>query len=408
MDESYRIRASWIARDDGPALQNGVVNVVDGRIVDIAARCDESVIDLGDCCITSTFVNAHCHLDLSDFREAIPRQENFAAWLRAVIAHRQTQLESSSNDSLLNRRQSIQIGLRQSAEYNTGSVLDIVSNFQSGMYSDPTLVNIVPFAELIGVSQERESATFQSAEELLRLMPAAGLSPHAPYTTTPALIERAVRLANQNDRPLAMHVAETIEELQWIQQRSGPIAELMSNFLQPQTTQNSFQSIDGLLQQLSSARRTLLVHGNYLNETQLDFLAAHRKRFAVVYCPRTHHMFGHQRHPIVQMLKRSIPVFLGTDSLASNPDLSVLSEARHVHAHFPQLDPKTIWRMITAAPRDFLASTSTDDGLAIGSQARLASIKLPSGQIRDETQLYEYLLTTDNHPNRIPDASSKQ
>ncbi len=51
---------------------------------------------------------------------------------------------------------------------------------------------------------------------------------------------------------------------------------------------------------------------------------------SVAYCPRTHVYFGHdqiQRHAYREMLEAGINVALGTDSLASNPDLSVFSEA---------------------------------------------------------------------------------
>ena len=52
---------------------------------------------------------------------------------------------------------------------------------------------------------------------------------------------------------------------------------------------------------------------------------------SIVYCPRTHAAFGHPPHPFRDFLARGVRVALGTDSLASNPDLDLLAEARFVH-----------------------------------------------------------------------------
>src|SRR4029077_3035215 len=91
-------------------------------------------------------------------------------------------------------------------------------------------------------------------------------------------------------------------------------------------------SIDELLKNFATTAPLLLVHGNYLSNT------AHLPANAtVVYCPRTHAAFGHAPHPFRELLNRGVRVALGTDSLASNPDLDVLAEARFLHDRFPDI-----------------------------------------------------------------------
>jgi len=53
-----------------------------------------------------------------------------------------------------------------------------------------------------------------------------------------------------------------------------------------------------------------------------------KARSSVVYCPRSHDFFGHENHPVRQLLDLGINVALGTDSLASNSSLSLIDEMR--------------------------------------------------------------------------------
>ena len=85
-----------------------------------------------------------------------------------------------------------------------------------------------------------------------------------------------------------------------------------------------------ILRMLADAPRALVIHGNYLDDEELAFLAANRERMSLVYCPRTHAYFEHPPYPLAKHLKLGVRVALGTDSRASNPDLDLLAEMRHV------------------------------------------------------------------------------
>ena len=73
-------------------------------------------------------------------------------------------------------------------------------------------------------------------------------------------------------------------------------------------------------------RTRLFVHCNYLAAR----LSRSSPNHSIVYCPRTHAAFGHPPHPFREFLARGVRVCLATDSLASNPDLDILAEARFV------------------------------------------------------------------------------
>jgi len=90
---------------------------------------------------------------------------------------------------------------------------------------------------------------------------------------------------------------------------------------------------------------TTIVHGNYLDASEIECLAA--SGASVVYCPRSHAFFGHEPHPVQELLAAGVTVALGTDSLASNQSLSMLDELAFLHRARPDLEPVDLLRMAT-------------------------------------------------------------
>ena len=79
----------------------------------------------------------------------------------------------------------------------------------------------------------------------------------------------------------------------------------------------------------------IIAHGTYLEPDDYWQLrpeaAPDGHRVAIAFCPRTHARFGHAAHPYRALLERGAIVCLGTDSLASSDNLSVLDELRFLH-----------------------------------------------------------------------------
>jgi cytosine/adenosine deaminase-related metal-dependent hydrolase len=91
----------------------------------------------------------------------------------------------------------------------------------------------------------------------------------------------------------------------------------------------------------------LLVHLNEVLESDLDTLARPRDQSHVVHCPRSHAYFGHSPFQFQALRRRGFNTCLGTDSLASNDDLSLFCEMRAFHIAFPMVAPLDILKMVT-------------------------------------------------------------
>jgi cytosine/adenosine deaminase-related metal-dependent hydrolase len=181
-----------------------------------------------------------------------------------------------------------------------------------------------------------------------------------------------------DDTVFAMHLAESSEELELLRSASGPFAELLKELgvWTPDAFEPGRRPLD-YLRLLSRAPRALVVHGNYLDDEELCYLAEHRARMALVYCPRTHAYFGHAPYPLAKALELGARVALGTDSRASNPDLDLLAEMRLVAQTHPDIPLPDVLRLGTQAGAEALGRELIGT-LREGNLANLVAVELPA------------------------------
>src|SRR5204863_6035500 len=127
----------------------------------------------------------------------------------------------------------------------------------------------------------------------------------------------------------------------------------------------------------------LLIHCNYL-PPHTRFIGPNQ---SIVYCPRTHAAFRHPTHPFREFLARGVRVCLGTDSLASNPDLDILAEARFVRQWYPDFPGETLLRMVTLAGAEALGWADQIGSLEAGKSADLVVVPLPDREAADPHEL---------------------
>lgn len=382
------VSADWIFPVCSPPVRDGVVAMCDGVIDEVTPLKPDMdrIIDycphshFEQCVVLPGLVNAHTHLELGYLRGQIP-PSHFVDWVvelirkTGAIADMQGTVAKAAID-----------GMAECLRYGVTTVGDIsrqVSHTRAVLRQGP--LRVVSFGEVQALGrkrdllQERLAAAADTQWNSNTLSTA--LSPHAPYTVEGPALRAIAEKARVEKMPLCMHLAELTEESDFLKDCSGRIREawdtvgiaaVLLDDLIPRFDRGPIHwaSHWGLL---GSAHRVpvLLAHVNYGNEQELDLLAqagAH-----VAYCPRTRHAFGHDDispHPFERMLTKGINVCLATDSLASNPDLSLLREASFVAKKFPAFSRTTLLEMIT-----------TRGARALGLGAKLGA--LGSGMLTD-------------------------
>lgn len=375
------LTARWVFPVASPPLERGLVTVCRDRIISVDPQGSRSAdIDLGNVALTPGFVNAHTHLDLTGARGKTPPTPDFVTWLRQVIAYRRgcTSGQVAAD---------VEAGIAESLRHGTTLVGDIAAEGATWEALERAPIRALVFRELLGLTDERAAAAWEgflwwresvAATETCR----PGVSPHAPYSVAESLYSRALDARI----PLAIHLAETPSELDLLGERCGPLVTFLKD-MNVWAPQNLMSDERRPVELARSATPRLFVHSNYLSPEAIS-----RIYDSVVYCPRTHAAFGHPPHPFREFLQRGVRVALGTDSLASNPDLSVLAEARFVRSRHLDVSGETLLRMATLAGAEALDWEAHTGSLVAGKSADFAVVALPD---RDAADPHELLFESD-------------
>jgi cytosine/adenosine deaminase-related metal-dependent hydrolase len=390
MPGTWTIQARWLFPVDGPPLEGGTLTAAAGRIVALEPfgqrRPD---VDLGDVAVLPGLVNAHTHLDLSGLPQIVPPPADFTQWLRQVVAYRRTSVPAEWDAA-------IRAGVDECLRSGTTLVGDIAVGGRSAAILAASPLRAVVFHELIGLSKARARQAWKETRTWLQAQQATpqyrpGLSPHAPYSVRRSLF----RLAARQGVPVAIHLAETPLEEELLTTQSGPLRGFLQD-LGAWDASGLVESLAWIVQVQQLAQPVLYVHGNYLRTLLRSVANRHGANRSVVYCPRTHAYFGHPPHPFVELLRMGVNVALGTDSRASNPDLSILDEMRFIRHQYPSVPGADLLRMGTLAGAQALGWEQETGSLTVGKAADWVTVPLEMTRGADPYQL----LFASRHPVR--------
>jgi cytosine/adenosine deaminase-related metal-dependent hydrolase len=400
-DEPVTYAARWVVPIETPPIENGCVVVQGERITAFGSRrlAEGRVVDLGEVVLLPGLVNVHTHLEFSQLRQPLGRPNMpFADWIREVIAYRRR--------DEFDARAAVARGLAESAACGVTTLGEIASAEPFAWFEmqreRTDAVGVVAFIELLGLSELRAETQQARLHDFSRYADTPttrrGISPHAPYTVRPSLFEAAIDRAREHRLPLAFHLAESRDELQLLRDQTGPLVDLLRELgAWDDTIEWKYRRPLDYLQALSRAPRSLVIHGNYLDDEEIGFLAAHAERMTLVYCPRTHAYFGHDPHPLAKVLAAGGAVALGTDGRSSNPDLNLWEELRHVQCAFPHLAPEQVVRMGTLAGAQALGLDREVGSIVVGKHANLVVVQVDASS--DDP--YSAVLAPTSHVARV-------
>ena len=298
----------------------------------------------------------------------------FTQWIGEVIKFR-------FSGERVTKSEAIRMGLEQSVRHGVAALGEIataplvVENYLTALHY-PLRLRV--FFEQLGSDDsvfeqkavELEKFFDQAKEALSPEQLTAAVSPHAPYSVGDRLLDQLTGFAKMQGASVAMHVAETLAERAFVESKTGPFLEMLKSMgvWRPEAY-GDYGSIMAILEKLSECKSSLVVHGNFLTDAELDFIASQRAKMSIVFCPRTHAYFQHTRYPLEEILERGINVAIGTDSCASNPDLDLGEELIEIHRRHPDVAPETVLQMGTTNGAIALGLDESFGGLVQGQTA---------------------------------------
>ncbi|MEY2531879.1 MAG: aminodeoxyfutalosine deaminase [Verrucomicrobiota bacterium] len=383
------VRARVVVTMAGPPIENGAVTIEEGEIVDvgrfnpISDALAGDVVDLGDQALLPGLINAHCHLDYTCLRGRISPEESFTDWIRAINA---AKAKLNPSDYV----KSIATGFAEALKYGTTSMVNFEA-FPELIVRTPSPIRTWWLAELLDVL---EPSLPEPLVDLAMIATSAmknrGLAPHAPFTASLDLYRHCQETARQYNLLLSTHLAESRDELHMFRDAAGPLFDFMKEIGRDMRDCGEETPLAHLLQQIALDERWLVAHLNELTESDFDLLGRSTTKFNVVHCPRSHRYFGHSPFQLERFRQLGFNICLGTDSLASNDNLSLFPEMREVRYDNPGLSPGEILEMVTVNP-----ARALDRQLLLGQIKPGALADMIAIPVEGERDVFEQIIAFD-------------
>jgi aminodeoxyfutalosine deaminase len=383
------VRARLIVTMNGPPIENGAVAIEGNCIVDVGlfnevkARNSGDVSDLGEQALLPGLINAHCHLDYTCLRGKIPPPKSFADWIRAINAEK---AKLSQQDYLA----SINQGFVEAKRFGTTTIGNLTA-FPELVAKINEPIRTWWFAELIDVREpNRAKEVVDLSIESLKSKETWGLAPHAPFTASADLYRHCEEIGRAKNVLLTTHLAESREEMSMFREASGPLYEFVKGIGRPMDDCGHETPLALFLGRRTLPGRWVLAHLNELTESDFDLLAKSAGKFHVVHSPRSHGYFAHSRFPFERLRALGLNIVLGTDSLASNDDLSLFAEMCAFQKNEPRTSPEEILSMVTVNPARALRQEDALGEIRPGSRADFISLPCASS-----TRVFEEIIAFD-------------
>ena len=187
-----------------------------------------------------------------------------------------------------------------------------------------------------------------------------------------------------------MHVAESKDEIKLLQGKKSGFDKLYNAAGWDLTWAPRANSTIEYIHRLGMlSPRLLAVHAVHVTDRDIALLK--QKHVSIAHCPRSNQETGVGRMPLYKFIENSVPVGLGTDSLASSPSLNMWDEMRtafHMHKKFG-ITAEDIFHLATAGGAKSLGLDEQIGTISTGKKADIIAVPLPQKNTGD---LYSDLL----------------
>lgn len=331
-------KAKWILPSKEKVIENGAVLVENGKIVEILNESrledfnDIQITDFKNAVITPGFINLHTHLQftdlMKDFRES---GNNFIQWIIELI----NQYNKWDYSQKIN---SVRNGMEESILSGTTCIAQISKEDFSEIFTNSAIKTYL-FLETFSNSEETSIVEFKRLKEKINSIQlndsliGLGLSPHSIYNVHPVLWGEIANFSRENNVLVQTHLAESKSEIDWLRQGYSDIDLLHKAVGWDKIT--PFKTGLGPVKYLEElgilntlGKNLILAHLNQLDDESFKKLAGYDINIA--HCPRSNVLLHNKTLNLLSVKELTDKIGIGTDSKASNYDLSLINEIKFI------------------------------------------------------------------------------
>lgn len=347
-------RADYVFPINADPIKDGVVTVDDlGKIISVSnqvpADADPTAVEHLEGIICPGFINTHCHVELSHLLGKTPQRGGLVNFITDIQRLRNADINEIEAAAIK----------ADSDMYDNGIVAvgDISNSNVTIALKAKSKIYYHTFVETFGFTPANAEAVFNKALELMKEFKSQSCSvtPHAPYSVSKELFKLIKRYcdSNANKNLISIHNQECEDENKFYRYKLGSFNDLYAQFgidisyFKPQA-RNSLQSVIPLL---TAKQDILMVHNTCTNLKDIYFIKRFDRRIHWCFCPNANLYIEGALPKVDLFLDQGFNITLGTDSLASNHKLCILSEMYTLQSKFPNLTFERLlkWATINGA-----------------------------------------------------------
>jgi cytosine/adenosine deaminase-related metal-dependent hydrolase len=388
-----RLSAQYIITNSGPLLKRALITVEDdGTIINV----EETKGDLKERhstefyngIIIPGFVNCHCHLELSHMKGKILKGSGLGSFIEQIRSTRDNNKENIFSSAFSADDYMFQEGIVLCADVcNTSDTFKIKQDSRISYFN---------LLEVFGLDPDKAGKRINEikkvAETSRDMNLPFSLVPHSAYSMSLTLF-RLLSNESLNNRITSIHFMETDGEETFLKNQAGP---LMSSYkrsgLIPSLLETAKSHADVVLNEVTKSGNLILVHGTFADRTTVRQIKERRNLFWCL-CPNSNIYIENKTPPLNLLIEEGCEIVIGTDSLASNSNLSILEELKTLQFSFPEIDIEDLveWGTINGAK-------------ALGEEERFGRIesgKKPGLLLLDNVDLQNMKLLPESFVTRL-------
>lgn len=365
-----KITADYIFPVSQPPLKNGVVIIDDGgkiHSLDERKNFDDAELEIYTGFIVPGFINAHCHLEGSHLKGKIPEKTGIVQFILDYISKRDMPM-----DVIL---QAITDGDAEMKRNGIVGVGDISNKTDTFLQKTKHNLHYHTFVEVFGFDPNNAEHYFNEGlkviEEGHRHNLQISMTPHAPYSVHSALFEKIVSYNKTN--LYSYHSQESKAEEELYVAGSGNFKWLFNKFNFPTDwfTPTGKSSLISTLSQFGGNKKILLVHNTFTTKDDIAFALKSGNDIWWCSCPNANLYIENALPDYDLFLNQKDKVVLGTDSVASNHQLSILEEMKTISLHKNNIEFSTLLQWATLNGARFFSWDNMLGSLEAGKQPGL-------------------------------------
>lgn len=361
----------------------------DGRIEAILPR-DEVTTDVRHLrgYVLPGFINTHCHLELSHMKGLMPTGTDLVPFIKDVVTKRSANAEVIQAATVAADHEMWQGGVQ--------AVGDISNTTDSFYAKEHSKLAYYTFVEAFDLMQSTDTAKcIDDVKVVMAAVPGMGaIVPHAPYSCTPALLDAINKLNHGHRKTVSIHNQETDAETTFFTQKTGDLIDFYTGFGLDLSAfhPTGKASLYYLLEHMDPVQQYLLVHNTMTSAADIQQAQQQWPDLYWATCANAN-LYIENRLPNYQVfVDNDVKMTIGTDSLASNWQLSVWEELLTIKKYNSYLSNELL---LTWATKNGAEALQMDElgAIAVGKSPGILHI--------DTDDTLDTLIRAENQPMRI-------